>query len=60
MAWQRHHVHRTTHDPEKTATCSVDTLGATMVGTAGTHGYRLDLHGLSLHVTTFLASQTRE
>jgi catechol 2,3-dioxygenase-like lactoylglutathione lyase family enzyme len=35
-------------------------LDATIVGKAGTNGYRLDLHGLSLNVTTFLESQTRE
>jgi catechol 2,3-dioxygenase-like lactoylglutathione lyase family enzyme len=35
-------------------------LGAKIVGKAGNNGYRLDLHGLSLNVTTFLESQTRE
>ena len=60
MALQLNHVHLKTHDPEKTAKFYVDTLGATIVGKAGTNGYRLDLHGLALNVTTFLESQTRE
>jgi catechol 2,3-dioxygenase-like lactoylglutathione lyase family enzyme len=60
MALQLNHVHLKTHDPEKTAQFYVDTLGAKIVGKAGTNGYRLDLHGLALNVTTFLESQTRE
>src|SRR5262245_63120733 len=60
MALQLNHVHLKTHDPEKTAQFYVETLGAKIVGKAGTNGYRLDLHGLSLNVTTFLESQTRE
>ena len=60
MALQLNHVHLKTQDPEKTAKFYVDTLGATIVGNAGTNGYRLDLHGLSLNVTNFLESQTRE
>ena len=60
MALQLNHVHLKTHDPEKTARFYVETLGAKIVGQAGSNGYRLDLHGLSLNVTTFLESQTRE
>src|SRR5919202_6923982 len=60
MALQLNHVHLKTRDPEKTAQFYVDTLGAKIVGKAGNNGYRLDLHGLSLNVTTFLESQTRE
>jgi catechol 2,3-dioxygenase-like lactoylglutathione lyase family enzyme len=60
MALQLNHVHLKTRDPEKTAQFYVETLGAQIVGKAGTNGYRLDLHGLSLNVTTFLESQTRE
>jgi catechol 2,3-dioxygenase-like lactoylglutathione lyase family enzyme len=60
MAMHLNHVHLKTHDPEKTAQFYVETLGAKIVGTAGSTGYRLDLHGLSLNVTTFLESQTRE
>jgi catechol 2,3-dioxygenase-like lactoylglutathione lyase family enzyme len=60
MALQLNHVHLKTTDPEKTARFYVDTLGAEIVGKAGSNGYRLNLHGLSLNVTTFLAEQTRE
>jgi glyoxylase I family protein len=60
MALQLNHVHLKTRDPEKTAQFYVETLGAQIVGKAGTNGYRLDLHGLSLNVTTFLESQMRE
>ena len=60
MALQLNHVHLKTRDPEKTANFYVETLGATIVGQAGSGGYRLDLHGLSLNVTPFIESQTRE
>jgi catechol 2,3-dioxygenase-like lactoylglutathione lyase family enzyme len=59
MALELNHVHLKTHDPEKTAKFYVDTLGAKIVGQAGSNGYRLDLHGLALNVTTFL-NQSRE
>ena len=60
MSFKMNHVHLKTSDPEKTAKFYVDTLGAKIVGTAGSGGYRLDLHGLSLNVSKFLESQTRE
>jgi lactoylglutathione lyase len=60
MALQLNHVHLKTPDPEKTAQFYVETLGAKIVGQAGSGGYRLDLHGLSLNVTNFLESQSRE
>jgi catechol 2,3-dioxygenase-like lactoylglutathione lyase family enzyme len=60
MAFTLNHVHLKTHDPEKTAKFYVDTLGAKIVGEAGNGGYRLDLHGLSLNVTTLIEAQTRQ
>jgi catechol 2,3-dioxygenase-like lactoylglutathione lyase family enzyme len=60
MTFKLNHVHLKTKDPERTAKFYVDTLGATIVGRAGTGGYRLDLHGLALNVTRFLETQTRE
>jgi catechol 2,3-dioxygenase-like lactoylglutathione lyase family enzyme len=60
MTLQLNHVHLKTRDPEKTAKFYVDTLGATIVSQSSNGGYRLDLHGLSLNVTDFLTSQTRE
>jgi catechol 2,3-dioxygenase-like lactoylglutathione lyase family enzyme len=60
MALQLNHVHLKTREPEKIAQFYVETLGAKIVGQAGSGGYRLDLHGLSLNVTNFLESQSRE
>jgi catechol 2,3-dioxygenase-like lactoylglutathione lyase family enzyme len=60
MTFKLNHVHLKTKDPEQTAKFYVDTLGATIVGRAGTGGYRLDLHGLTLNVSQFLETQTRE
>ena len=58
MSLKLNHVHLKTKDPEKTAKFYVDTLGATIVNKASNGSYRLDLHGLSLNVTTFIESQT--
>jgi catechol 2,3-dioxygenase-like lactoylglutathione lyase family enzyme len=60
MSFKLNHLHLKTENPEKTAKFYVDTLGATIVSQSATGGYRLDLHGLSLNVTKFLESQTRE
>src|SRR5712691_13454265 len=60
MALQLNHVHLKTTDPKRTAQWYVDNLGATIVSEAGANGYRLDLHGLALNVTTFIDSQKRE
>ena len=60
MTFKMNHVHLKTKDPEATAKFYVDTLGATIVGKAGSGGYRLDLHGLTLNITDFLAAQKRD
>jgi lactoylglutathione lyase len=60
MTLKLNHLHLKTKDPEKTAKFYVDTLGAKIVSQSPNGGYRLDLHGLSLNVSKFLASQTRE
>ena len=57
MAFKVNHVHLKTKDPERAAKFYVDTLGARIVGRAGNGGYRLDLHGLALNVTTLMESQ---
>src|SRR5688572_20320630 len=57
---QCNHVHLKTTDPKKTAQFYVDTLSAKLVSEIGTRGYRLDLHGLTLNVTTMIADQTRQ
>ena len=60
MSFKLNHLHLKTKDPEKTAKFYVDTLGATIVNHNPNGSYRLDLHGLSLNVSKFLDTQTRE
>ena len=60
MAFKLNHVHLKTKDPETTAKFYVDTLGAKIVSQSAGGAMRLDLHGLSLNVSRFLDSQTRE
>jgi catechol 2,3-dioxygenase-like lactoylglutathione lyase family enzyme len=60
MTFRMNHVHLKTRDPDETARFYVDVLGAKIVSQNPNGGYRLDLHGLSLNVTDFLASQKRE
>lgn len=60
MAFKMNHIHLKTPDPQKTAKFYVDTLGAKIVGEAGTSGLRLDLHGLAINVTKFIEGQTRD
>ena len=60
MAFKLNHVHLKTQDPQQTAKFYVENLGATIVSEIGTRGYRLDLHGLTLNVTTLVEDQTRQ
>ena len=60
MAFDIQHVHLKTRDPKATAQFYVDNLGATMVGEIGGRGYRVNLHGLTLNITTLIAAQSRE
>lgn len=60
MTLKLNHVHLKTRNPEKTAKFYVENLGAKIVSESASGGYRLDLHGLSLNVTSFLEKQTRE
>jgi catechol 2,3-dioxygenase-like lactoylglutathione lyase family enzyme len=55
-----HHVHLKTRDPKSTMQFYVDNLGATLVAEVSGRGYRLDLHGLTLNITSLIDSQTRE
>lgn len=59
MTLRLNHLHLKTDDPEKTAKFYVETLGAKIVSQSPNGGYRVDLHGLSLNITTFL-EQKRE
>jgi catechol 2,3-dioxygenase-like lactoylglutathione lyase family enzyme len=60
MAFKLNHVHLKTKDAKQTAQFYVDHLGATIVAEIGTRGYRLNLHGLTLNVTTFVEDQSRQ
>ena len=54
------HLHFKTPDPKKTAQWYVDNLGATIVSEIGDRGFRLDLHGIPLNVTTLIEGQPIE
>lgn len=58
MAFELNHLHLKTPDPRKTAQFYVDNLGAKIVSEIGTNGFRLDLHGLPMNITKFIAGQT--
>jgi catechol 2,3-dioxygenase-like lactoylglutathione lyase family enzyme len=60
MSFGINHVHLKTRDPKQTAQFYVDNLGATLVGEIGTRGYRVNLHGLTLNITTIIDAQRRE
>ena len=54
------HVHLKTRDPKRTMQFYIDNFGATLVAEIGTRGYRVNLHGLTLNITTIIDGQTRE
>ena len=60
MAFAIHHVHLKTRDPKQTMQFYVDNLGATLIAEVGTRGYRVNLHGLQLNITTLIDTQSRE
>ena len=60
MAIGVHHVHLKTRDPKQTMQFYVDNLGATLIAEVGARGYRVNLHGLTLNITTLIDTQTRE
>src|SRR5262249_31403641 len=60
MAIAVHHVHLKTRDPKQTMQFYVDNFGATLIAEVGSRGYRVNLHGLQLNITTLIDTQTRE
>ena len=60
MSFGLNHVHLKTRDPKQTAEFYIEDLGATLVGEIGTRGYRVNLHGLILNITTIIDAQRRE
>jgi len=61
MGFRINHVHFKTPDPRKTADWYVDTLGAMIVSenqlAGGMVSFRLDLHGIPMNVTGYVAGQ---
>ena len=53
------HLHLKTRDPKRTMQFYIDNFGATFVAEIGTRGYRVNLHGLTLNITTIVDGQTR-
>jgi catechol 2,3-dioxygenase-like lactoylglutathione lyase family enzyme len=60
MAFGINHVHLKTRDPKQTMQFYIDNFGATFMAEIGTRGYRVDLHGLTLNITTIVDGQSRE
>ena len=60
MAFRLNHVHLKSTDPQQAAKFYVENLGATIVSEIGTRGYRLNLHGLTVNLTTHVEDQTRQ
>jgi 4-hydroxyphenylpyruvate dioxygenase-like putative hemolysin len=60
MAYGIQHVHLKTRDPKETMQFYVDNFGATVKAEIPGRGFRLDLHGLQLNITTLIASQNHE
>src|SRR5271166_1883767 len=54
------HVHIKTRDPKQTSQFYIDNFGATMNAEIPCRGFRLDLHGLQLNITTLIDSQKHE
>ena len=60
MPFGTHHVHVKTRDPKQTMQFYVANLGATLIAEVGTRGYRVNLHGLTLNITTLISAQNHE
>ena len=60
MAFGIHHLHVKTRDPKQTMQFYVDNLGATLIAEVAGRGYRVNLHGLTLNITTLVDAQSRE
>ena len=58
MAYAVQHVHIKTRDPKQNSQFYIDNFGATMKAEIPGRGFRLDLHGLQLNITTLIASHT--
>jgi len=60
MSFGIQHVHVKTRDPKQTMQFYVDNLGAKFTAEIPGRGYRVNLHGLTLNITTLISSQKHE
>jgi catechol 2,3-dioxygenase-like lactoylglutathione lyase family enzyme len=60
MPFAIQHVHVKTKDPQQTMQFYIDNLGATYVAEIPGRGHRLNLHGLTLNITTLISAQNHE
>lgn len=60
MAFGIHHVHLKTRDPRQTMQFYVDNLGATLIAEVNPRSYRVNLHGLTINITSLIDTQRRE
>ena len=60
MSFAIQHVHVKTRDPQQTMQFYIDNLGATYVAEIPGRGHRVNLHGLTLNITTLISAQNHE
>jgi predicted enzyme related to lactoylglutathione lyase len=60
MSFAIQHVHVKTRDPKQTMQFYIDNLGAQFVSEIQGRGYRVNLHGLTLNITTLISNQGRK
>ena len=60
MSFAIQHVHVKTQDPKQTMQFYIDNLGATYVAEIPGRGHRVNLHGLTLNITTLISAQNHE
>src|SRR6266576_904855 len=60
MSFAIQHVHVKTKAPQKTMQFYIDHLGATYVAEIPGRGHRVNLHGMTLNITTLISTQNHE
>lgn len=60
MGFAIQHVHLKTTDPKKTAQFYIDNFGGEMLAEIPGRGFRVNLHGLQLNITTKISSQNHD
>ncbi|MBV9860516.1 MAG: VOC family protein [Alphaproteobacteria bacterium] len=60
MSFAIQHVHLKTRDPKQTMQFYIDNFDAKPIAEIPGRGFRLDLHGLQLNITSLIPSQNHE